>query len=378
MRGINDLGFVYELQTANESEIANYDVKNYFREIILEAAYKMFEDPKMKERWFDWDFLTSWEKICCAKLTANALNFDCDAAHRSVIIYERAFPHVKKNGRRIALKSDSIYEYCLRSDTEDVFDYIGDTMNSYATTVHEFLKICNAGTSKEGEKLGEGKYAPIKYDKISNKNRWEAFILDNYDHFDKILVEKIPGADNFFRLYHTVGNFIPVPCNFNSPRYSKTKDYWDITLRGIWKWYTCENKEKKNEEGEKVLGEIIDVGEEYKNVQVCESWLRVFGDGADGWNNFVEKNYLQDFVGKKEKGNYGMPKELWEGHFGGNVKPKDKDEFSQFFTNASEWILVRGKAIAEELKKQLKDKSAEEIVGELLGGDNDKGGNKNA
>lgn len=350
---------------------------------------KMPKSPKSEEeKRFIWKELTAWEKLCCAKLTANDLDIDCDVSLRTAIIYALAFPFVYKEGtviRHLKPQTENNkngFEYCFvaagKTTDEEIFEYRGDTMNSYATTVREFLRVCwiekgdhledmiDKGMLKRNEKEGKKSEWEIA-DKYSG---WEDCILDNYDYFSKILP---PEGHEFIRLNHTVGNFIPVPGNFNSPRRGKTQDYWDITLRGIWKWYTCENKEKKNEGGEKVLKEIIGAAKGYEdvdeNVRICESWLKVFGDDAKDWNNFVEQNYLQDFV-TGEKGNYGEPKELWEGHFGGNVKPKDKDEFSQFFTNASAWILARGERIAIAVKNRLKDKSEEEISDQLFGKNN--------
>lgn len=95
-------------------------------------------------------------------------------------------------------------------------------------------------------------------------------------------------------------------------------------------------------------------------------WLEGFGS----WDNFVEKNYLQDFVRvnestKDEDQKYGSPKELWEKHlkeFDSKefdfkefenkkaVLPTDKEQIEQFCKNASEWILARGQRMIDELR----------------------------
>lgn len=97
-------------------------------------------------------------------------------------------------------------------------------------------------------------------------------------------------------------------------------------------------------------------------------WFNVFKN----WDDFVEKNYMQDFVNGGNAGHkYGMPKELWKGHFNPlhSVLPENKDDFSQFFTNASEWITKRGTNIAKKLKKKLDEENVSEIVNKLLGND---------
>lgn len=92
-------------------------------------------------------------------------------------------------------------------------------------------------------------------------------------------------------------------------------------------------------------------------------WL----EGFVSWDNFVEKNYLQDFVcvnesTKDEDQKYGSPKELWEKHFELWKKhfeefenkeaalPTDKEQIEQFCKNASKWILERGQRMIDELR----------------------------
>lgn len=90
---------------------------------------------------------------------------------------------------------------------------------------------------------------------------------------------------------------------------------------------------------------------------VFQHWLASFGS----WDQFVRENYMQDFVygeGDKEgtevpaDGHYGPPKELWDDHFEKGVIPKEKADFEQFFTHASNWIKNRGKLIAEKVKAE--------------------------
>lgn len=79
------------------------------------------------------------------------------------------------------------------------------------------------------------------------------------------------------------------------------------------------------------------------------------------WNNFVEANSLGDyldehggwdnFVKKDADGqHYGRPRELWTGHFSGNVTPDTEEQFQQFFENATKWIKNRGKYMFYKLK----------------------------
>lgn len=130
-----------------------------------------------------------------------------------------------------------------------------------------------------------------------------------YNERDK---EVEAGFEEFALRTNTIGNFLPVPVvetkkgwksTFNSPRYSVTKDYWDITMKQI-RDYFSDNKD------------------ELKYIKDSTNWLASFGN----WKSFVEKNYLEDFVDKN-----GKPIEFWEGHFTGKLLPQNNDELKSFF-----------------------------------------------
>ena len=81
-------------------------------------------------------------------------------------------------------------------------------------------------------------------------------------------------------------------------------------------------------------------------IKACEAWL----DSFPSWDAFVEGSFLQDFV-HSTSGGYGMPRELWRGHFSGHVMPQG-DQREAFFTNASAWISARGARLAIALEKR--------------------------
>lgn len=83
------------------------------------------------------------------------------------------------------------------------------------------------------------------------------------------------------------------------------KDYWDLTLKIIYEYYVY---------GKDNIKEIV--GE--SNSELYKEWLgsfRVDDTVRGSWQCFIEKNYLQDFVNQNVDGSYGIPKELWQGHF---------------------------------------------------------------
>lgn len=193
---------------------------------------------------------------------------------------------------------------------------IGDTMNSVNTTLNHRLNL-------------------------KSKRKMIRTYLEEPQRMEGIAT----AARKFLQFSYSVGNFIPVPRHFNIPRYGKTRDYWDLTLNGIWSWYT------RGECLHSIIGAAAPYCDQSKNIKICERWLERFGSGEDGWSGFVEKNYMQDFVnGGQEGRRYGGPKELWQGHFDGKILPNTEDAL-QFFSNAAGWIEARGVRIVLALKE---------------------------
>lgn len=225
--------------------------------------------------------------------------------------------------------SEDHLKYCINHSNHSKDCITGDTMNSVNTTLNQ------AFPEDKSIKCRVCKYADKK-----KENKLDKFL----SRFDKI-----EGLKKFISLYHTIGNFIPFPCGCNGPRGTgKTNDYWDLALLCIYKYY----KLKEEKWIEAIVGNKKDD---------FIKWLKEFGS----WDNFVEKNYLQDFVRvnestKDEDQKYGSPKELWEKHLKEfdfkefenkeAVLPTDKEQIEQFCKNASEWILARGQRMIDELR----------------------------
>jgi hypothetical protein len=324
-----------------------YDVKNeWLSDIVNNANEKMQKGLNNK-------FLISikatnpLEKICCYKICDTKV--DCDVSLRNIVIYSLAF-----GLENVSIKSHDtdLKKYCLSGND---FEYIGDTMNSYATSIRSFLRKYNQKTDIYKRNSKELKQ---EYQNIGGQNSWEACILDNLEYYENLLPLS---AKNFISVNHTIGNFLPVPCNFNIPRYSKTKDYWDLTLKGIHEWFLSDTASSNG------IEDIIDGTGIYsdiaENVRVCKLWLSQYKN----WDEFVEKNFMQDFVNTSyNNGKYGGPKELWNGHFANNPVPNNEAEFGQFFENSSSWILARGNRIVIKIKDELSKKTDQQIINCLL------------
>lgn len=198
----------------------------------------------------------------------------------------------------------------------------GETLNSVNTTLNKYYAYSE--TKDEKEKRGENritnKYVLIKY--LTERSK----ITEKFDN--KNLKE-------FLKIYHTIGNFMPVPVGCNAPRgIGPLHDYWDLTLLHIYNYY------KHND----YKGLELIVGAD--NALKYKDWLDCFCD----WNNFVEQNYLEAFV-DKEKDNY--PIEFWKGHFSKktSVYPNE-EQCIEYFENATECIKNRSKMMISELKNK--------------------------
>lgn len=333
-----------QLAQENIYEMRSFDVKdgeepggNTYKKLYMDSAKRKMKSLDW-DSYEDWKNMTPWQKLCIYKVSGNA-GVDCDAALRNVVLYALAYGLLEEGWK---IEEQCKWHYQLRAQTQPAWVLRGDTMNSYATTTHAYLDM----------KFG------------SPDEKWDCIVFSRYH--ETYQGEETPLLNSFFRCVHTLGNFIPVPFisnnegAFNSPRgRSSSKDYWDLTLVCLYNYYA----EKAGHppipnNGQKIYTlEWLLRAEE--NARLCKDWLDSFGS----WNHFVEKNFLQDFVWSVETG-WGKPKELWAGHFDfvDNAKPKNLQEFHEFFFHAASWIPARGVRIATAAKDYLHDKNLEQLA----------------
>lgn len=219
----------------------------------------------------------------------------------------------------------------------------GDTMNSANTTLDQWYKMVET----EEQKKERAEVKEVKRQGISIRYILSRYVKDPVGLSE--LFDTVEGMKLFLSIYHTLGNFIPIPKACNKPRERKVKDYWDLTLKAIYDYYVCDENSRKYK-----IYTLEDVVGEDKS-KLYKDWLDSFSDdnskeGSNKWNDFVEKNYMQDFVNLNADGSYGMPKELWKGHFAGKVLPEGK-QIEQFFVNASCCITARSIRMYERLTK---------------------------
>ncbi|MDE7004618.1 MAG: hypothetical protein K2P08_09300 [Oscillospiraceae bacterium] len=319
------LGILKKLQKMTALEMMRFDVRDYeFRRVVadalaeLEADFEEYKNPSNN--------IVVKTAIGKKWAQGGTLNFDYDASLFATCVYLLAmFPN--KAPSSIKLISENVYCFTFAGENY----YRGDTMNSWLTTLNAFF-------NKRG------------YQYLLVPGFFEAHLLPEY-------------ITNFMTIVYTIGNFFPLPKTLNIPRGSRTrsKDYWDLALLAIYQHYKkTEDEAYEPKFTECTLEWVFDT----KNEETCIKWLCSF----NGWNHFVEQNFLQDFVHEdKESGGCGRPKELWTGHFENQGNMPSGAQFSEFFTNASAWILARGARIAPEVKKQLENKDLYGLARQMAG-----------
>lgn len=204
-----------------------------------------------------------------------------------------------------------------------------DTMCSFSYTANELFKI-KEGPTIFGDK-GWGKVATV------------GLYASQPDRVRDILNRCC--AANYLKAVYTIGNFIPAPSGFQPRGFGPSKDYWDLALMCTYNYY-AEKKEWPIAWPGYTLEWLLHAPK--GNSLLCGKWLDRYGS----WDAFVEGNFLQDFV-NQEGSHYGMPKELWKGHFTSSVLPEKEGHFAEFFTNAAAWITARGTRIAIALADAL-------------------------
>ena len=313
------------IQKKTIDSLCRYDIRDHF--LFHTILPRMEEDCRIL-RDKDENVLV---RTCIGKTWACGLDFDYDASMFSAYVFWKTMCAGEQKDEDFwkTLSRKNQYEYTLSCSGSAVL-YRGDIMNSWRTTVNEFFRICGNDyiCGHHGRLIPEG------------YGEWHHFLAvpENYKQdLPSYLVK-------FMEVVYTIGNFFPVPEGFNIGRFTPTKDYWDLTLLSIYKYYKGNGAESK-------LATLFEK-------DAIRNWLNCF----DNWDSFVEKNFMGPFF--DESGHLkelfidksGYPKELWEGHFSGCSLPQTPKQFEQFFVNATECILARGKLMANALKNPESEK----------------------
>lgn len=221
----------------------------------------------------------------------------------------------------------------------------GDTMNSFWTTCKQALRV-----------MGRAKWRSSTKDGIlAEMTDEEGHLRPEYAIKGMFMVEWTDQQLQMLAyLTHTIGNFIPCDGPFNSGRYAATDDYWDITLEYVRDWYLTR-------QGVEVISGAPDVGFNAGVLTECRGWLDHFGRGVQGWNAFVEKNYLSAYMetvfaeasgdhelAKDEQGAY-VVRPFFAGHAFDHLLPGSPPELQELLAHMNAAIIARGNQMVNAL-----------------------------
>lgn len=155
--------------------------------------------------------------------------------------------------------------------------------------------------------------------------------------------------DELVSVYHTIGNYCPVPRYFNKARagyMNADYDFWDLTLMKIKEYYDAERDPK--EESRIIYDELFKTK---KNPLPCKAWLDYFGS----WESFVDRNYFGSFVDDDYNVIPFWEGHIWKGHSRKKIGlPEDKGKFTEAVEGIKQRITSRGQEIESRLWEMIK------------------------
>lgn len=167
---------------------------------------------------------------------------------------------IKGDADRIPI-SYSIY-YLL---WKDILDLESNQLNGKANTKFEEIEF-------NGDTLNTRDFI------LSVDNK---YLFDMCKDIDKNeILETVDLVEDFRIKYETLGNFMPMPEGLNQKRGKPLQDRFDMYLYEVKKFYENEYN---------YFGKLETLGEELKRK---ENYFKGFGS----FKNYIEQNYLQDFV----------------------------------------------------------------------------------
>ena len=258
-------------------------------------------------------------------------NVDCDVSELTMTVFQNKFEYLSNHKLKPTTKPN-LYRLELQSGAE----VRGDTMTSFHTSFKEYLKLFHSDLLDEKGQIPRAEWLNAS----AETHDWTRY-AKKLIGMDKL--DLIPEMQRFIEVYHTIGNLTPVPENFNVERSNFGRyDYWDLTLLAIYHWY-CKSSQLYIDDVELSGRDLL-----YKmfrgnktSIQKTEQWLVQFPT----WNEFVVKNYFQDFVSKDDQSNYSEPIMFWEGHSFDRPIPELKEDMLLFLSNVTKMITARGKKI---------------------------------
>lgn len=239
-----------------------------------------------------------------------------------------------------------------------------DTMTSFNSKLIQLLQL-RQNDELDGKKLVV--YKREAGNKAFSKELFVRWYNDKKINRDKLFDFCGPVLP-LLQVYHTIGNFCPVPPHFNVARSGShgNYDYWDLTLNKIHECYF-----PKNEKVQDIIEKQLFHGNSKGDVNACLQWINSYGQKEEGWKKFIELNFMQDYVDDDYN-----PKPFVKGHTWENNRFKNIKNMMAFSIEAERRIIKRGIRIiscmnsdltfdGKELDENGIDRFAEEIIMQL-------------
>lgn len=185
----------------------------------------------------------------------------------------------------------------------------------------------------------------------SEEKRSEVMYAKLYEQFPKVreTLDQDEELKKFISVYHTLGNYLPVPYGFNAARSGGGAfDYWDLTLMKIKEFYDNRNEEKTIS-AIKTLDVISQVLHDEKIIS-CVNWLNSYSS----WDEFVKCNYFHDYVEWFEDGKAGEVIPFCKNH-SWEAGCNNISDYKEFFKNAAQRIEKRSERMLKALKSKLEN-----------------------
>lgn len=293
----------------------------------IDNSYKKFLIYKFKADELDWSILNDVKneehkkrfllnkEIFLEEASFYRVNDPDSASNLLQEIYKILWPSLIKNGY---MRQKAAWSYMKQDDGKIA---ASDTMTSAMVRFSDAMKAVEMEKEPNINSIYVAAKKMYPMQRLWSENISVIVAAVMGDDFYRLIDAKYSYMRCFLDNIHTIGNYCPVPAEFNAARSEPwgIPDYWDLTLQKIYDWY----KTKDN----KYLRELLHIKEgkkceESKAFNNCKKWLEWFEDEENkkekekgGWHNFVEILFLQDYANiDSNTGEYGEPEPFWPGH----------------------------------------------------------------
>ena len=195
---------------------------------------------------------TALERLACYKLSGDCFDLDCS----------------KTSAKRYSFKPvQDMYEVLWPVD-----EYPRDIVDSAETLVSANAALWRCKTENQS-------YIKRRNPKGRLSTDWDSSRVEASEaEYD----DELNDLNDFAHAVATIGNFMPVPCGHQFVLSGLSESY-DQVLDGIQQYYSC-----SSHKDEELFPQLFTKKRKHQ-WPAFRGWLGYF----DGWNEFVEKNYLK-------------------------------------------------------------------------------------